>query len=285
MKIAHASFIEHICNRLSPTRKTDAFILMVGGRRSGKSWGSVTLAEEIGKRTGKPYLVDKHNFFTTDAFLEEINKGTLEEGQPITLQELGVNASRRNWFKETQKAYNAITQTMGIYRLCVIGTLPSLKLIDPHQTLLAHYVLESAGEINYTKKVSAFIPHVISHNAMSGQTFFPAFRYYEEGQTVPTILSRVYLKPPQQAELYDQLDREYKLRLTRFEQIEMRRNIDSLSDAAELVTKHHDNVITVRRDGRTIYSLNKLEGIGLTSTMAKRVKFYFEKVVKNVGKQ
>lgn len=270
-------FLAAVAKKLSAERKTDCFILMVGQRRSGKSWASVKLAEAIGKLTGLPYIVGQHNFFTLDAFLEAINKKRLKERQAITIQELGVNANRRNWYKEANKAFNSIVQVMGIYRLCVISTLPSLAVLDSTQVLLANYLLEADTFPNLRTKRSYFKPRVIAHDPINRKTYFPFFRHREPGKLVPTIVQKISFGVPEQAATFEEMDIAYKKELTKLTQIELRSNIESLAEAVEMVKRNADKVTTIRKtDGRRIFSSSKLRGLGLSSGMAARAKFFME---------
>jgi len=148
--------------RLNKKNK-DLLAITVGEKGSGKSWGSIRLAELI-----DPDFDESQIFFSAGDLRErlEIPEGGenyLKPGSVTVLDEAGISdtARARNWWSETNQALDEIFQVIRHRNLGFFLTVPFKKLIDKnirgncHMQFVAkeedgtHYLEPSWMKYNY----------------------------------------------------------------------------------------------------------------------------------------
>jgi hypothetical protein len=220
-KLADNPLFERIIKALKSGRE-DFVLIIVGKRRSGKSWLSIKIAEVVHEVMEYEPFTLKNNYFELEPFLKDVEERSDLEGRCVTIQELGVAASRRNYYKETNKAFNAILQTMGFRRMCVIVTVPSLKLIEDTPLLLSHAILETKGITKNNKTVCKVME--VSHNPITRKTYVPLMRFNEKGKIIPQLVRDMTFTPPKLGEAYNTDDHTFKQKLIAKTRVDFKRD-------------------------------------------------------------
>lgn len=106
-------------------------LLILGNPGTGKSWASMRLGEILDLNG---FTIDKV-CFTPVQFMNAIINS--KKGDAIVYEEVGVNVSKRQWWK--QFGQNALMQTVRYKNLFIIMNCPNLDFIDKPMTKLLHY--------------------------------------------------------------------------------------------------------------------------------------------------
>lgn len=184
-------FVGHIVSRIKNGK--DAYIIIVGERRSGKTIASIGLAYTISKELGQEFDPDKQNFFTVETFMAAVNKDNFLDGKVVCLQEAGVALYRRDWFKQAVKSFNSILQTIGFRKMVLIMTLPSVELMDKHAMGMANFIIRTIG-IQEPDRVQAKLHTVKNYPVDGRKTHTPFYRYYEPQGLYQTMLANIFIR-------------------------------------------------------------------------------------------
>ena len=166
-------------------------MIILGEPGSGKSWACMRLAERLDLNGFTPDKVA----FTAKEFMECIMRS--KPGDAIVYEEVGVNISNRQWWK--QFGQNAIMQTIRHKNLFVIMNCPNMDFVDKPITKLIHYTFkmmemnqrkgysimrpirtETDGQFNYTKKLYPMIEGVLITQIKVGSPSVKIRHQYEK---------------------------------------------------------------------------------------------------------
>lgn len=112
----------------------DTVIIIVGEKRTGKSYSAMKIAEGINPR----FDADKDVFYDTKPFLMWLREA---KDSVCVLDEVSVSYSNRDWWDVQNKIFNQILTTQGFRRNVFIMTLPALSHLDKQAIDLSHYLL------------------------------------------------------------------------------------------------------------------------------------------------
>lgn len=111
----------------------DTIIVIVGEKRSGKSYGAIKIAEKLDPN----FDVDKQVFFEPRPFVEFMQTKT---DSVCILDEISVNYNTRVWFDVQVKIFNQILTTQGFRKNIILMTLPTLHHLDKQALDLCHFL-------------------------------------------------------------------------------------------------------------------------------------------------
>lgn len=151
----------------------NVLIAIVGDTGSGKSWGSLRLAEVVTANEETEELDEtKFNIenvaFNGIQFKKLINKEeeSLKPGSATIVEEAGVNIASRRWWENF--GTNAILQTFRHRRLFTILNLPHLKFLDEQAKTMLNGCFMMTGNIDQANNTSTMSPYFFNVNPLSG---------------------------------------------------------------------------------------------------------------------
>jgi len=218
-KSVRTMFIEKKRNRMLK-RNQNLLVCVVGGTGSGKTYGAITLADELMNGNMNP---ERHIVFDIEHFMDLINNGHIKKGEVVIFEEAGVNISSKDWGTKANKNINKVLQTCRHLNFGVIFTLPSFKFMDNSSRMLQHSVfVADETNINYTTNQSKFKVYDLINNPMKSiepMTIFPKFYY--ENQLVQ--MKYIYVKKPREEllEVYEKRKTEFTTKLNKQVQSEI----------------------------------------------------------------
>lgn len=196
--------------RLNKKNK-DLLAITVGEKGSGKSWGSIRLAELI-----DPDFDPSKIFFSADELRDRLEaekgeKGYLTPGSVTVLDEAGISdtARARNWWSETNKVLDEIFQVVRHRNLGFFLTVPFKRLIDRNIRDNCHMQFVSKEEDG-----DHFLePSWMKYNYYKDSTYY-AYPRYSGNRIV-----KLKMNPPSQEiiDWYEESADEYKRKVARGE--------------------------------------------------------------------
>ncbi len=123
-------------------RNQNAVVACIGPTGSGKSWAELRLAEI----SDPGFTADRVCFEPRD-FIRVISSG-LPAGSAVMLDEAGVRAGARNWYKELNKMLSAVFQSFRFLNLIILFSVPDTSMADVHIRSLTHYLIEMTDGID-----------------------------------------------------------------------------------------------------------------------------------------
>lgn len=113
-------------------------VLFVGQTGTGKSYGAMSLAEEIDPGFNVDRVV-----FSAQEFIDVLNKDkSMVKGSVIMWDEAGVGMPAREWYSLSNKVISYVVQTFRVKGYILIMTTPSLRYIDSQIRSLFHGICE-----------------------------------------------------------------------------------------------------------------------------------------------
>lgn len=145
--------------------------LVLGATGTGKSFAGMRICEAIDPTFNIDRVV-----FTAEDFVELLNSD-LPVGCCVLCDEVGLFMGNREWNTLQNKLMSMVLQTYRFRRLCVVWTLPTLRMVDINLRDLTHAIVEtlSVDRENNLCKVKFKYREV---NPMSGKAYdkFPRIR-------------------------------------------------------------------------------------------------------------
>lgn len=114
-------------------------ILLVGKRRTGKSFSTLRLGEIL----QYPDFKWTNIVFSVDQFIKLLQSGNLKDGDVVGIDDAGVGVASRRWNEERNKRFSEIAQTYGYKHLIVIYNTIGTKYMDTHIRSLFDWQLET----------------------------------------------------------------------------------------------------------------------------------------------
>ena len=162
---------------------------IVGATGSGKSYTSISLAEQLNEKFSDEYII----FNPKDFMKLIVDEEKTPMGTVIIYDELGVSMSARNWQSITNKIINYVLQTFRHRKLIVFFTVPDSQFVDKQTRKLFHAMFEMRS-INIDKGYSVIKPKFIQTNPATGKVYHKYLRVINEKGMIP--LSRVKIEMP-----------------------------------------------------------------------------------------
>jgi hypothetical protein len=180
--------IKRIRDRLH--RKDQNYLAIVcGGTGSGKSESSIQLAKLIDDHFDHNQIV-----FSVEDFYKLLNSGTLEQGNCIVWEEMGVSTDSRTFYSLQNRAVVYTLETFRALNLSIIFNVPGLGMIDSNVRKLCHQYFETQS-INRKEKLCTCKIMDMQYNPRIDKIYFkyPRVMVNDEIVTVERIRFR---KPP-----------------------------------------------------------------------------------------
>lgn len=136
--------------KMRQEKNMDSVIVVVGERRSGKSYGAITIAEKLSKMMGKKFIVATNMFFEPIEFLKRFNQ---IEKEVIILDEASESIDSRQWYDIANKIFNSLIMREGFKNNVIIMTFPVLSDLDKRALRLSSHLITMLGH-NSEQKVS-----------------------------------------------------------------------------------------------------------------------------------
>ncbi|KKN60132.1 hypothetical protein LCGC14_0535100 [marine sediment metagenome] len=117
----------------------DTIIIMVGEKRTGKSWAAMKIAEKLDKN----FDPAKQVFFDVGPFLQWFND---TKDSVAVIDEVSVNfANAQTWYAVENRIMRTLLTTQGYKRNTLIMTLPSITHLSKSSFELAHILMASVN--------------------------------------------------------------------------------------------------------------------------------------------
>ncbi len=157
-------------------RNQNAVVACIGPTGSGKSWAELRLAEI----SDPGFTADRVCFEPRD-FIRVISSG-LPAGSAVMLDEAGVRAGARNWYKELNKMLSAVFQSFRFLNLIILFSVPDTSMADVHIRSLTHYLIEMVDDIDAETGRSIAKPFVMEFQRNDEpRAVYPVFHIPEIG--------------------------------------------------------------------------------------------------------
>lgn len=158
----------YIKNRIKNNKN---FICFIGGPTgSGKSWSSLSIAEELDDN----FDIDRC-VFKGEELMQLVNSGKLKSGSVIVFEEAGIDLSNRNWQSLQNKVLNYLFQTFRHKRFILIMNSPYMDFIDKATRKLFHaeFFVET---IERDRGQTVIKPQLIQYNSRRDKFYYKYLR-------------------------------------------------------------------------------------------------------------
>lgn len=160
-------------------RNMDTVVIVIGPKRSGKSWNCLSLAEKF----SDTFTVDNNVFFDLKPYVMWLQQSFASAG---IIEEASIMASNRSWYEKQNIIFSELLTTQGFRKNFTFMNLPSLKHLDARNLPLCHYIFKTLGHgrvrcysINtsdFTGKIFPFLYEILTIPAPTQPTII---RYEE----------------------------------------------------------------------------------------------------------
>ncbi len=149
----------------------NVLLVVVGGTGSGKSWSCIGMAEGWYKYRfkDKKFPIENIVFSLSDG-AKRLKGSTLEKGEFIIVEEVGVIANALDFQNKIVKMFNYILQSVRCKNIGIIFNLPSFSLLNKTGRSLAHGVFETVTINKQTSQV-VLKPKGLQTNAITGKIY------------------------------------------------------------------------------------------------------------------
>lgn len=225
-------------------------ILIVGKRRTGKSWATLSIGELLNYKTFK---VD-HVAVSIPQFAKIISGKDVVMGDVLIMDDAGVGVAARKWASYENKKFDDIVQTWGNKNIIVIFNTPSSGLIDVHSRNLFDWILEPVG-MDKHKGITYLKILKLQWNNQMNKMYYSVFR--KNGRRYPTI---AIPRPSKQTAIaYEKMANEWKAELRNkadegFEEKEEQRIAKKINvnDIAEKILKDPEKYVYLKGEKKNI---------------------------------
>lgn len=149
--LKNLTLLRHILYRRHIQMNT--FVAVVGDVRTGKSYFSLRIAEELSRLEKKKFDVKKQCSFDILHFLKWSNSNT---NSVYVLDEVQTSMSPREWYDIQHKIFNEFCDIQGFRKNILLMPFPNISFIDKHLRFLINYVVRtmSQGRVKWYKVVT-----------------------------------------------------------------------------------------------------------------------------------
>lgn len=156
-----SDIVTYIQNRT--TKENRNFLATVtGATGAGKSWGCLTLCNEI-----DPFFTVDRIVFNVNDLINQVGKG-YPAGSCFIFEEAQVSAHNLNFWDVSNKNLTYLLSTFRSNRYVVFFTLPDEELMNSQSRKLVHAIFNATGNVDYKNKMNYF------------KIFFPKRDFYKK---------------------------------------------------------------------------------------------------------
>jgi len=206
------SYLDNKRNRMIK-RNQNLLMCVVGGTGSGKTYSSITFADELMEGKLDP---ERHIVFSIEEFMTRVNEG-ISKGEVIVFEEAGVNISSKDWASKMNRNINKVLQTCRHLNFGVIFTVPSFKFLDNSSRLLQHGVLIANEKmIDYTKDIAKLKVYDLFMNPLlNSEPFLKIPEFWVDDQLIK--MRYIHFKKPRKEllEVYEKRKTQFTEELNR----------------------------------------------------------------------
>lgn len=141
----------------------DSIIVVVGQKRTGKSWSAIKLAEVLDRN----FNVDEGLYFEPSPFLKYFNT---VENKVVIFDEGSESYDSRTWYDIQNKIFNSLLTREGFRRNIIILTLPVLSDLDKRAIRLSTFLITMMG-FNKEKEMAFGNVYRLKLFDLQGKTF------------------------------------------------------------------------------------------------------------------
>jgi ABC-type dipeptide/oligopeptide/nickel transport system ATPase component len=246
----------------------NANLVFVGDTGSGKSYASVSLAEQIDQNFSVEHIV-----FTTKDFISLVNSD-LPKGSVVIFDDAGLGIPAREWQRTSAKIFGKLFQGFRYKNLISMITVPDISFIERQSRMLMHLYFEATDTQGIMKPFHPFHPYRGDDRL--------GFKYPTMQRSGREIQVRTTLFPLPSKKLADeyeakkfeymegtnkafQLELEYTEMLEKKAQEEMQKRIRKMEEAGEENRKKDEKrkkAIEMKNDGYSEREIAKEIGMG-----------------------
>ncbi len=156
-------------------------LVVTGPPGSGKTYFSISKAEQLSKMMGVPFGGD-NIALKAEEFIDAIDSPTLlsPPGSNLVFDEVGVTLSSRTWQNRLQVFLNFYLQTCRSRNNVIWMTTPSFGFVDAQARSLTNAIIEMKG-IDHHHHLSRAKPLLVQTNQRSGKSYFKYLQYSNTG--------------------------------------------------------------------------------------------------------
>lgn len=185
-------------------QKMSNFIIVTGKKGSGKSYLSLRIGELL---QGRSFGLH-HVCFSVQELLELLDSKTLNVGDVILLEEIGVAANSRDAMTNINKSLSFAAQTIRPERITLIANTISWNLIDSQVKNLADFRIEVVGH-DVRDKLTEFKFTKISPNQNSPEPYRSHLVFDQDHEPIKYVSWVVKMPSKKLAVPYDIKRKEY----------------------------------------------------------------------------
>jgi len=229
----------------------------IGQTGSGKSYANLKGMELLNPQK-KPEEIVKNMCLTGLEFMDRLNSGQLDKGDGLTLDEVGLSLSAKDWQSMSNRLINQVLQTFRHLNLIVFFNTPSFSFIDASSRRLFHSLWETMS-IDFKTNVCEIKPLLVQTNARTGVQYFKYLRVNDKQHGL-LPLKRIYLKLPSKklTDLYEIKKDKFTKQLNKRIYAELQ-EIENKSLNKKPLTEHQQNIYNMIKDGMKYEAIaNKL---------------------------
>lgn len=246
------SWVTYVKYRIKKNK--NALLFISGPTGSGKSYSSLSIAEQIDKEFDITHVV-----FSGVELMDLINGDKLHKGSVIVFEEMGVEMSNKNWMSVTNKMINYLMQTFRHRCFVLIMNSPYMDFVDASTRKLFHAEISTQG-IDFKRKITILKPQLIQYNARNKKFYYKYLRM-KKGKGIAPVERWHVPKPSKKLlEAYEIRKREYTDKLNKRIQTELEeaqpkpKVTKKLTERQKEVLKGLQNKMTVSEIG---FRMNK----------------------------
>ena len=151
-------------------RNQNVIAFIVGPTGSGKSYSSLRLGETL----DKDFNID-NICFSFKEVLDLLENKKVKPGSVVVLEEVGINADARNFYKEDNKNMAYVLESFRTDRLIFIMNVPDQMFADKKARKLAHVIIEMS-HVDFVHKQGIGRVKWIQNNPIHGRTYYKPTR-------------------------------------------------------------------------------------------------------------
>jgi len=152
----------------------NVILAVVGNPGSGKSYSCLRILEKQSQLLNRPVNIN-NCCRDLKEFINRINSGELKAGDVLVLEEVGVNASARQWQSLMNNLFNYLLQTFRNLNLIVLLNLPDIRMLDINAQRLLHGVISTKG-VDLDNKITQISLKIRQHNFQNHKDYWKYLR-------------------------------------------------------------------------------------------------------------
>lgn len=231
------------------------FLGFVSGQTgSGKSWASISIAEDLDPEFNIDRVV-----FSARELMQLINSDTLKRGSVIVFEEMGVAMNSRNWQSIANKMINYLLQTFRHRGFILIMNSPYMDFVDSSMKKLFHAELQTMS-IDFKNKTCKLKPQLIQYNSRKQKFYYKFLRVVTGDGAIPVSAWSVAKPSDALIKAYEKKKGAYTDALNKkiYEEIEA---AEEKKEKKNRLTPIQQEVVDMVKEGMTLYQIAKVRGV------------------------